>query len=283
MSESIPQTWPDAKALSLMNVALSDVDYPTQPRSFKPREYIQSLSENIKANGQKVPVIGWFLGKRFQLGDGGCRLDAVKLLGWPTIIAMVLPKEPDKGELLIAQASIDLHREQLPPVDRAHLWRNIMEVQKLNGKETAKLVGVSESRFSRTLPLVNLAEDLKALVNGGKFDESKASLIAIETKDPERQRELARAAMGMTRDALAASLRNKAASDQQAVRVNRIVGQMPSGAKVVISGPELSLEESIEAAAEYIREAKKAKEQGLDCKTFMRVCADKARANGKTG
>ncbi len=43
-------------SLKLLNAPEGLCDYPSQPRSFKPSGYIESLAANIKANGQQVPV-----------------------------------------------------------------------------------------------------------------------------------------------------------------------------------------------------------------------------------
>ncbi len=38
------------------------------------------------------------------------------------MLGLDMGKEPTKLELLVAQASIDLHKQHLPPVDRARLY-----------------------------------------------------------------------------------------------------------------------------------------------------------------
>ena len=55
---------------------------------------------------------------------------------------------------------------------------------------------------------------------------------------------------------------------------------LPSGVTIVASGAHLSLDEFIESLAESQREAKKAREQGLDARTFQSVMRDKARNSG---
>ena len=61
------------------------------------------------------------------------------------------------------------------------------------------------------------------------------------------------------------------------MRVSRIKCPLPSGSVVQVSGAEISLDDMIEAIAELLKEAKKASEQGLDCRTFERVCRDKVQ------
>jgi ParB family chromosome partitioning protein len=273
--------------MKLVTVLTSICCFPQhqQPRTWTDsvRDYCRRLGENMLAHGQKVPVIGWFAGEFFQLADGGCRLEGAKLVGIPELLALDLGKEPTKGELLMAQASIDLHKQHLPPVDRARLYRSIMTERGFNGKQTAEALKTSESWLSRFLPLTDLAPDLQELVNSGGLEWTKGSLIAQAAKDFEQQRELAKAAAGMTRDALAASVR-KARNGQvgkKAVRVARIRCQMPSGVLVTLAGQGdgLTLSDIIEELTALLKEAKKADEQGLDSKTFSAVLRDKAKAS----
>jgi ParB family transcriptional regulator, chromosome partitioning protein len=270
--------------LKLLMVLTDICDYPMQPRTWTDavRDYCLQLGENMLAHSQKVPVIGWFVGKRFQLADGGCRLEGAKLVGIRELLALDLGKEPTKGELLLAQASIDLHKQHLPPVDRARLYQNIMTERGFNGKQTAEALKVKEPFLSRFLLLTDLAADLQELVNSGALEWTKGSLIANATKDFEQQRELAKAAAGMTRDAFAASVRKRRKGhddngEQETLKVSRMKCEVPGKkATITISGQNISLSSAIDIVAEWLREAKRAAEQGLSAKSFERVCKDKA-------
>ena len=52
---------------------------------------------------------------------------------------------------------------------------------------------------------------------------------------------------------------------------------LASGVCIVASGEGLSLDDLIEGLGEAQREAKKAREQGLDAKTFQAVLKDKSK------
>jgi ParB family transcriptional regulator, chromosome partitioning protein len=273
------------QTLKLVTVPIDICDYLTQPRTWTDavRNYCRRLGENILAHGQKVPVIGWFVGKRFQLADGGCRLEGAKLVGIRELLALDLGKEPTRGELLLAQASIDLHKQHLPPVDRARLYQSIMIERGFNGKQMAEELKVTESWLSRFLPLTDLAPDLQELVNSGALEWTKGSLIAQAAKDFDQQREMGNAAAGMTRDALAASIRKArnghgGKGDHETVKVTRIKCDVPGRkANLTVTGQDISLAQAIEIVQDWLREAKKAAEQGLSAKSFERVCKDKAR------
>lgn len=111
--------------------------------------------------------------------------------GGTHVLALDLGKEPSKVELLVAQASIDLHKQHLPPVDRARLYQSIQAEQGSNGKETAEAVGISGSLLTRYQYLLNLAPDLQTRVNSGQLEWTKGSLIAQATADHDQQRQMA--------------------------------------------------------------------------------------------
>ena len=67
------------------------------------------------------------------------------------------------------------------------------------------------------------------------------------------------------------------------MRVKRIVCPLPTGISITLTGDELSLDESIEALGEAIREMKRARELGYTAKTFSAAMKDKAKVGGKHG
>jgi ParB family chromosome partitioning protein len=266
--------------MKLLNVPVDQCDYPSQPRSRLDLEYCRSLGLNMKTNGgQKVPAIGWFAGVRFQLADGGCRLEGAKLCGIPTLLVLDLGKEPSKAELLKAQASIDLHKQFLPPVDRARLFQANLEASGCTAKQLAQdLGGISDSLICRYLQLLTLAPDVQEQVNAGTLEWSKGCLIAQESKDHDRQRQLAAEAAGMTREALAGKLRKQAVGVTGDARVNRLKINLTSGITVTVCGKSLTLDAAIEAAAEARKVMDKGRKEGLTAKTIQKVSADRAVA-----
>jgi hypothetical protein len=87
---------------------------------------------------------------------------------------------------------------------------------------------------------------------------------------------LARKLDGASRDELDRQVR-KQRNGTPAVRMSRIKCPLPSGAVIQISGQEISLDDMIESLGELLKAAKRASDDGLDCKTFERVCKDKAK------
>jgi ParB/RepB/Spo0J family partition protein len=269
-------------APSLIKVRPQDCDYPSQPRSKRDPEYCRSLGESMKSIGQKVAIIGHTdpATRRFIVGDGGCRLEGATLCDIPELLAMDLGKAPTPLELEIAQAAIDIFKQHFSPMDRARLWSSIKQKRGCTARQLAKELGVSDSLFGDYESLLKLPPDVQELVNSGALHLSKASLIAQQERNPDRQRELAALAKDISRNDLAAKVRQarRNGQQQQEVRVNSLRCPLPSGATVVVKGRELTLEDAIQALTDLIKAMKKAAEEGIDGKTFARMCADKAKA-----
>ncbi len=271
-------------APSLIKVRPEDCDYPSQPRSSREPEYCRSLGENMKSVGQQVPVIGYTdpVTRRFVLEDGGCRAQGAILCGIPELLALDLGKAPTPLELAMAQASIDIQKKHFPAMDRARLWQSIIKQRGCTAKQLAKELGVSDSLVGDYLSLLTLPADVQEQVSSGALHMSKACFIAQQEGDPDRQRELAALAKDLSRSQLAAKAKAKRRNGQNpeapaVVRVSRIKCPLPSGAVVQVSGEEINLDDMIEAMAELVKQAKRASEQGLDVRTFERVCKDRAK------
>ncbi len=84
---------------SLIYVHTEKCDYPSQPRSNPDLAYCRSLGESMKAIGQQVPIIGYTdsIMDRFNVSDGGCRLEGARLCGISELLAMDLGKKPALG------------------------------------------------------------------------------------------------------------------------------------------------------------------------------------------
>lgn len=265
--------------LKLIVVLVAQCIYPSQPRSKLDKDYCLRLGLNMKENGQKYPVLGYWKGDQFVLCDGGNRLYGAELNGIKELSAIDLGKEPSSQELLLAQASIDIHRQHLSPLERARLWGRMCKEFGCTAKKLAEMLHVSEAVVSRALALLELPEDIQQQIDEGTLDARRGYLLTQES-DPARQRELATEATALSRDELAKRVRKPKQSDTPQVRMKRILCPLPSGVSITVSGADLSLDDFIESLAEAQKEARKARDQSLDAKTFSAVMRDKAKQGG---
>lgn len=84
---------------------------------------VTALRNDIEANGLNQPIMVRMLKNgRFELIDGGHRLEAIVLLGWTEVQALVIKCSVEDARLRTALAN--LTRAELTMLDRAlHVWR----------------------------------------------------------------------------------------------------------------------------------------------------------------
>jgi ParB family transcriptional regulator, chromosome partitioning protein len=259
------------KEMNVIDVPVEKCVFPTQPRSKKEPEYIRGLVDSIKAIGIQVPLLGWWE-ELFNLADGGCRLEAAKIAGLRVVPCVDLGKKPSDTELELSQAVVDVQKQHLPPVDRALLYRRLKASSGWTAQHIAGLMGISPSNFSRYLPLAELVEDVQGLVNAGTLEFSKATLIAQETSDPEKQRQLAQEAISMTRDGLREFLKGKPKKSKSKQF------QIPFSSGLVVSVRRADFAELKKQLTELMGEIRKAESEKWDFETFLTVMNRKSKS-----
>ncbi|QJW94186.1 ParB/RepB/Spo0J family partition protein [Frigoriglobus tundricola] len=265
-------------ALRLHTVPLTACDIAFNPRSARDPDYCRSLGENIRMNGQQVPLIGFYQVERFQVADGGCRVVGMQLAGLTEALALDLGKQPTAAELLMAQASVDLYKEFLPPLDRAQLYRSLLDARGCTAVQLAHDLCVSDSTVGKYLSLLTLPANLQQQINAGTLEFSKACVLAQEP-DPVRQLELAMAAPNLSRTALARLAMKGRRAKATSEKFSKVRCQLVNGTIVTVSGAGLDWEGLIDAISAALDYARKAHRDSLDIKTAEKVW--KERASGK--
>lgn len=237
---------------------------------------LRQLGESLKVK-QLQPVLaredGWLIA-------GERRLRAATLVGLPELMVIITDEPMTELQLRIFQLSENLHREDLRDSEK---WQACSELLFLNqrwtNKDLASHLKLSESTVTKYLsPSKCIPEAQKALEQG---QIGITAVYEISRAPAEQQGELLRLKLsGTSRDGLAEHVRKQKRDSSPQVRVKRIACPLPSGVGIVVSGEELSLDDLIEALGEAQKEAKKARDQGLDAKTFSAVMRDKAKAAG---
>ena len=235
---------------------------------------LRQLGESLKVK-QLQPVLaredGWLIA-------GERRLRAATLVGLPELMVIITDEPMTELQLRIFQLSENLHREDLRDSEK---WQACAELLFLNqrwtNKDLAAQLKLSESTVTKYLsPSKCIPEAQKALEQG---QIGITAAYEISRAPAEQQAELLRLKLsGTSRDGLAEHVRKQKRDSSPQVRVKRIACPLPSGVGIVVSGEELSLHDLIEALGEAQKEAKKARDQGLDAKTFSAVMKDKAKA-----
>ena len=146
----------------------------------------------MEASGLLQPVVVRSQGGGYELIAGERRWRAAQRLGWTKIPAVV--KEVDDRTLLTLALIENLQRDDLSPIDEAAGYRRLGDEFQLGHAEIARLVGRNRSTVANLLRLLQLPDEVQALVHDGRLSEGHARAL-LGLSDAERQLALAREAV----------------------------------------------------------------------------------------
>jgi ParB/RepB/Spo0J family partition protein len=242
-----------------------------QPRKFFDESALSALGQNMLTIGQLVPLIVY----DDTILDGERRWRAAQLVGIKELDAIVLDRRPaTEVELLVAQASIDVHRENLRPMERSHLLARILKAKGCSINELSVLVSMSQSLTSKLISYQKLDPAIQVKLDAGELDMEKAYIIS-QVDDVARQRQLVHEAATLSREQLRAQV--KAGGQAMEPKATCARFSMPGGMHVVVQGKDVTLTRAIDVLQETVKHLKKAQAQGLDVSTAQRVFRDTAK------
>ncbi len=184
---------------------------PKQPRRHFDGEAVSGLSESIRAQGLIQPVlVRPRPGGGYELIAGERRWRAARQAGLPTVPAVV--READDRDTLLLGLVENVAREQLSPVEEARAYATLLDEFMLTLGEVADRVGRSKPSVSNRLRLLELPDDVLALVERGELSEGHARAV-LSVPDQDGRRRLAREIVrsGMSVRSAEAAARNAGA------------------------------------------------------------------------
>ncbi|HET7855137.1 MAG TPA: ParB/RepB/Spo0J family partition protein [Gaiellaceae bacterium] len=163
---------------------------PRQPRKRFEHEATAGLAESIRAQGVIQPVI---VRPRpaggYELIAGERRWRAAREAGVETLPAVVR-EAADRDALLIGLVE-NVAREELSPVEEARAYAVLMDEFTLSLGEIAERVGRSKPAISNRMRLLELSDDILAMLERGELTEGHARAV-LAVPDVEGRRRLAR-------------------------------------------------------------------------------------------
>ncbi len=178
-------------AAELANLPLELVHpNPRQPRRRFDHETTAGLADSIRAQGVVQPVV--VRSRReggYELIAGERRWRAAREAGLQTIPAVVR-ESGDRDALLLGLVE-NVAREQLSPVDEARAYALLMDEFELGLGEIADQVGRSKPSVSNRMRLLDLPEDVLAMLERNELSEGHARAV-LAVPDHEERRRLAR-------------------------------------------------------------------------------------------
>jgi ParB family chromosome partitioning protein len=166
---------------------------PQQPRKRFDEPALKALSESVAERGVLQPVlVRPQPGGTYELVAGERRWRAAQLAGLETMPALVQHRADD-ASLEIALIE-NMARQDLNPVEEAHAVAALVEELELTREEVGRRVGRSRVAVSNLLRLLDLPDEVLALIEEGRLSEGhgRALLLADDHAD---RRTLARSAV----------------------------------------------------------------------------------------
>lgn len=163
---------------------------PDQPRREFDGEALLALAESIKARGLLQPIVVRALhGGGFELLAGERRLRASKLAGLEQIPALV--RQAAEGERLELALIENMAREDLNAVECARACATLVEDLGVTKEELGRRLGRSRVAISNLIRLLDLPDEVLALVGSGELSEGHGRAI-LTCRDQGGRRRLAR-------------------------------------------------------------------------------------------
>ena len=163
---------------------------PRQPRRRFDHEATAGLADSIRAQGVVQPVlVRPRAAGGFELIAGERRWRAAREAGVATVPAVI--READDRDTLLLGLVENVARENLSPIDEARAYAVLVDEFGLPLGEIADQVGRSKPSVSNRLRLLELPEDVLAMVERGELSEGHARAV-LAVPDHEERRALAR-------------------------------------------------------------------------------------------
>jgi ParB family chromosome partitioning protein len=163
---------------------------PRQPRKRFDHEATAGLAESIRAQGVVQPVlVRSRAAGGYELIAGERRWRAAREAGVPTVPAVV--READDRDSLLLGLVENVARENLSPVEEARAYAVLVDEFGLSLGELADRVGRSKPSVSNRLRMLELPDDVLAMVERGELTEGHARAV-LAVPDHEERRRLAR-------------------------------------------------------------------------------------------
>jgi len=164
---------------------------PRQPRKRFDSDAQNGLAESVRAQGIVQPVLvrsraagGW------ELIAGERRWRAAREAGMKTVPTVI--RDADDRDTLLLGLVENVAREDLSPVEAARAFAMLLDEFALSLGEVAEKVGKSKPAVSNTVRLLELPEDVLAMIERRQLSEGHARAV-LAVPDHEGRRKLARA------------------------------------------------------------------------------------------
>ena len=208
----------DAGAAELLHLPVDAIHAnPRQPRKRFDGEAGSGLAESVRRQGVIQPLlVRPRAAGGYELIAGERRWRAARDAGHETVPAVV--READDRDTLLLGLVENVAREQLSPAEEARAYAVLLDEFGLALGEVAERVGRSKPSVSNRIRLLELPDDVLAMLERGQLTEGHARAV-LAVPDHEGRRRLAREIVQKGLSVRAAEQRAKWAGARQKPRL----------------------------------------------------------------
>ncbi|MBI2625058.1 MAG: ParB/RepB/Spo0J family partition protein [Candidatus Nealsonbacteria bacterium] len=180
----------EAKKEAIFSIEVEKIKpNPYQPRKEFDSDGLKALAESIREHGILQPILVARTGDgsfpEYQIIAGERRLLAARLAG--LVQVPVIIKDPSDKDKLVVSLVENVQRIDLNPMEKAEAFKRLQEEFGFTQKEVADICGKSREAVANTVRLLELPEEVKDGVRGGKISEGHARVILM-AKEPQIQK-----------------------------------------------------------------------------------------------
>lgn len=159
---------------------------PDQPRDSLAEDALQELADSIARDGVIQPIVVRESGTGFVIIAGERRWRASQLAGLDTIPVIVHDLQDETDSLRLALVE-NIQRRDLNPLEEARAYRELIQRCGLTQEQLADQVSRSRSAVTNILRLLNLPDEVQAMLAGGALSMGHArALLGTENANTQR-------------------------------------------------------------------------------------------------
>ena len=154
---------------------------PFQPRKLFDEETIGELAQSIREHGIIQPIVVRKKGKKYEIVVGERRFRAAKMAQLEEIPAIV--KDMTEEQMMELAILENLQREDLTPIEEAEAYQSLIEKLNFTQEDLANRLGKSRPHITNTIRLLQLPEEVRAMVNEGSLSMGHGrALLGLKNK-----------------------------------------------------------------------------------------------------
>ncbi len=185
----IEQTTEAPDAVNLDVPCASIRPNPFQPREIVDEDALRELAASIEEHGVLQAPVVRPVEDGYELVAGERRWRACRLLGLETMPVSI--REIDDDRMLEIALVENIQREDLNAIEKARAYRRYLDELGLTHEDAARRLGKERSTITNQLRLLELSDDIQAMVSRGTLSMGHARAL-LSVRDDTRRRDLAR-------------------------------------------------------------------------------------------